>query len=88
MTQPNQMHDMMSLWASSHIAGANASYIEDLFEDYLKDPNGVPPEWRDYFDRLPKVQTSSVSLHDVPHSVLREQFAKISKLDFSAVGGP
>ncbi len=80
MTQPSQMPDMMTLWASSHIAGANASYVESLFEDYLRDPNTIPPEWRDYFDRLPKVETSSVSLHDVPHSVLRDQFAKISKM--------
>jgi len=80
MTQANQMATMMALWASSHISGANGSYVESLFEDYLKDPNEVPPEWRDYFDQLPKVASPTVSLHDIPHSTLRDQFAKISKM--------
>ena len=42
-------------WSSSHIAGSNAKYIEELYEEYLKDPNGAP-EWRDYFNKLPRVQ--------------------------------
>ncbi|MGD2006970.1 MAG: 2-oxoglutarate dehydrogenase E1 component [Cellvibrionales bacterium] len=71
---------MLELWRSSHISGANAAYIEDLYEQYLSDPNGVAPEWRDYFDRLPKVETSTVALHDVPHSVVQQQFAQISKM--------
>jgi 2-oxoglutarate dehydrogenase E1 component len=71
---------MVALWASSHIAGGNAPYIEALYEDYLVDPNSVPPQWRDYFDKLPKVESKTTQMHDVPHSVVRENFAKISKL--------
>ena len=80
MTQASAVEGMLELWRSSHISGANAAYIEDLYEQYLSDPNGVAPEWRDYFDRLPKVATSTVSLHDVPHSVVQQQFAQISKM--------
>ena len=29
---------------SSHISGGNATYVEDLYESYLKDPNGVPEQ--------------------------------------------
>ena len=57
--------------STSHLSGGNAAYIEDLYEAYLKDPNEVPPEWRDYFDRLPRVETNTASLRDLPHSVLR-----------------
>ena len=80
MTQASAVEGMLEFWRSSHISGANAAYIEDLYEQYLSDPNEVAPEWRDYFDRLPKVETSTVALHDVPHSVVQQQFAQISKM--------
>ena len=72
--------DMLAQWASSHIAGGNAEYVEALYEGYLQDPKGVSPEWRDYFDKLPLVQSDAGTLHDLPHSVLREHFARISKM--------
>tara|TARA_B100001059_G_scaffold47574_2_gene40458 strand:- start:133 stop:2991 length:2859 start_codon:yes stop_codon:yes gene_type:complete len=72
--------DMWAQWASSHIAGGNAEYVEALYEGYLQDPKGVSPEWRDYFDKLPLVQSDAGTLHDLPHSVLRERFARISKM--------
>ena len=65
---------------SSHIAGGNATYVEDLYESYLRDPNAVPEQWRDYFDKLPRVETRAAVLSDVPHSELRERFARISKM--------
>ncbi len=37
---------------TSHLYAANAPYLEELFENYLKNPNTVPPHWRDWFDRL------------------------------------
>ena len=71
---------MLAQWATSHIAGGNAEYVEALYESYLQDPNGVSPEWRDYFDKLPLVKSDAGTLHDLPHSVLRERFARISKM--------
>ena len=71
---------MELLWRSSHIAGGNATYVEDLYESYLKDPNGVPEQWRDYFDKLPRVESEIVQIEDVPHSVIRDHFAQISKM--------
>ena len=71
---------MLAQWASSHIAGGSAEYVDALYEDYLQDPNGVPAEWRDYFDQLPRVATDTTAIHDIPHSVLRERFARISKM--------
>ena len=80
MTQATSLTGMLALWASSHIAGGNAEYVDALYEAYLQDPNGIPPEWRDYFDQLPRVATETTSIHDVPHSVLRDRFARISKM--------
>jgi 2-oxoglutarate dehydrogenase E1 component len=74
-------HSPMELFRrSSHIAGGNATYVEDLYESYLRDPNGVPEQWRDYFDKLPRVESKTSLIEDVPHSALRERFARISKM--------
>ncbi len=75
-----QHSSMESLWQSSHIAGGNATYVENLYETYLKDPNAVPEQWREYFDKLPLVASDIVQIEDVPHSVIRERFAQISKM--------
>ncbi|GAB3277093.1 2-oxoglutarate dehydrogenase E1 component [Parahaliea aestuarii] len=71
---------MELLWRSSHIAGGNATYVEDLYETYLTDPNSVPEQWRSYFDTLPRVESKSAVIQDIPHSTIREQFARISKM--------
>ncbi len=65
-------------WRSSHIYGGNATYVEDLYEAYLMDPNAVPEEWRSYFDTLPRVNGGG--LQDIPHSTVRDRFAQISKM--------
>ncbi|UXD87355.1 2-oxoglutarate dehydrogenase E1 component [Thalassolituus hydrocarboniclasticus] len=73
------MHEqtMEQLWSTSQLAGGNVAYMEELFETYLKDPNEVPEEWRNYFDQLPRVdENNSV---DTPHKPIREQFLLISK---------
>ena len=36
--------------ASSHLYGANAPFVEELYERYLADPASVSPEWRAQFD--------------------------------------
>src|SRR5262252_5644807 len=39
-------------YATSHLQGANATYVEWLYEQYLAEPGSVPPEWRQYFHSL------------------------------------
>ncbi|WP_341503989.1 2-oxoglutarate dehydrogenase E1 component [Gallaecimonas sp. GXIMD4217] len=71
------MHEgTMQAWlASSHFAGG-ASYIEELYESYLIDPGSVPQEWRDEFDKLPKVKDGAAEQH---HSAIRDQFKELAK---------
>jgi len=38
--------------ATSLLFGANAPFVEGLYEQYLKDPQSVEPRWRGYFDEL------------------------------------
>jgi len=39
-------------YESSLIHGANAPYVEALYEAYLEDPGRVPREWRRYFAEM------------------------------------
>ena len=59
---------------SSHLAGTNVAYIEDMYEIYLDDANNVPAEWRDYFHRLPRVEGTVDA--DVPHSTIVQHFER------------
>ena len=72
-----QQSTMQAWWESSHMAGANAAYVEELFELYLEDPQSVPATWQEVFDSLPKVD--GVSL-DANHSEIREQYRKLAAL--------
>ena len=44
------MSDYMS---DSHTSGGHLSYLEDLYESYLQDPDSISEEWKTYFNDLP-----------------------------------
>ncbi len=73
---------MQRMWNTSHIAGGNAAYVEELYERYLRDPSGIPQEWRDYFEKLPQVDGGGV---DVPHAPIRERFVLQARQRHSAL---
>ena len=62
---------------SSHLDGANAAYIEALFESYLEDPGTVPDNWRSYFEKLPQVE--GVIGSDIPHSTVQQHFERLGR---------
>ena len=64
---------------SSHLAGGNLHYLDELYEAYLSDSNSVPNEWRQYFDSLPRVEGAITG--DVPHSTIQEQFYSLEKIE-------
>lgn len=68
---------MKEWWASSHLFGGSAAYLEELYEAYLRDPTSVEQKWRTYFETLPNVDGNSAP--DVPHSEIQEQFRRIGK---------
>jgi len=63
-------------WASSHLAGGNAAYVEQLYESYLSDPGSISPAWRSYFDSLRQV--GGESIHDISHAGIREEFRQLA----------
>ena len=45
-------HTEMSSWESK-LNGESLSFIEELYAQYLRDPQNVEEEWRLFFDELP-----------------------------------
>src|SRR4030088_286322 len=46
------MSAMKEFLSNSYLFGANAPFIEELYEAYLDNPRSVPEQWREYFDKL------------------------------------
>lgn len=72
---------------NSYLFGGNAPYVEELYEQYLEDPNSVDEKWRQYFDRLQQAPASDgrVDTIDVPHAPIVEAFAQRASEPRSAV---
>ena len=69
---------VMKAWLeSSHMAGANAPYVEEMYEAFLDDPQSVSGEWRQVFEQLPKVDGVAI---DTNHSQIRAEFKKLASL--------
>ncbi len=57
---------------SSYLFGANAAFIEELYESYLDDPKSVSDEWRQRFDGMQDANGSTV--RDTSHSAILKSF--------------
>lgn len=61
---------------SSLFFGANAPYVEELYEQYLADPASVPESWRKQFDALPN--TAAGAIKDIPHTPVIQAFEQLA----------
>ena len=59
---------------SSQLGGGNASFIEDLYEQYLVSPDSVGPKWKAYFDGFKGREAG-----DVPHSAVIAQIIEAAR---------
>jgi len=64
---------MKEFQSTSTLFGANAPFIEELYEHYLANPASVPPEWRQYFDEL------RGDAADVAHAPVIESFRELAR---------
>ncbi|EGZ44901.1 2-oxoglutarate dehydrogenase E1 component [Neisseria wadsworthii] len=71
----------------SYLFGSNAPYIEELYENYLNDPDSVNDHWKQYFSQL-AAQPGAVE-RDIAHRPIQESFANLAKQKTTAaiVGG-
>ncbi len=64
---------MKEFESSSTLFGANAPFIEELYEKYLADRESVAEEWREYFDEL------RGDAQDVAHAPVVESFRELAR---------
>ena len=69
----------------SYLFGSNAPYIEELYEEFLNDPNSVSDYWRQYFTDLAAQPGGAV--RDVAHRPIQESFINLAKSRPVAVAG-
>jgi 2-oxoglutarate dehydrogenase E1 component len=68
---------MKQMLSNTHLFGANAPYVEALYEAYLLNPGAVEPVWRDYFDKLATLPGAGASTGpDVAHTPVINSFAQ------------
>ena len=71
----------------SYLFGSNAPYIEELYEEFLNDPNSVSEYWRQYFTEL--AAQPGGAARDVAHRPIQESFINLAKSrPVAAVGAP
>jgi 2-oxoglutarate dehydrogenase E1 component len=73
---------LKQMQGTSLLFGANAPFVEELYEQYLSAPNAVPAEWKAYFDALPPLPAGA---HDEAHSKVRAAFAALPKAAASVI---
>ncbi|MBV9190736.1 MAG: 2-oxoglutarate dehydrogenase E1 component, partial [Betaproteobacteria bacterium] len=62
---------------NSYLFGGNAPFIEELYEKYLANPQSVPDEWRDYFDRMQALPGATVK--DIARAPVEQSFVERAK---------
>ncbi len=75
------MNQMKQMLGNSYLFGANAPFIEELYESYLENPASVTDAWRDYFDRLQILPGAGAdTARDVAHAPVIASFAQRARL--------
>src|SRR2546425_10408372 len=70
------MSAMKEFLSNSYLFGANAPFIEELYEAYLDNPQSVPEQWREYFDKLQLLSAGGNGGRDGAQAPIVEAFAQ------------
>jgi 2-oxoglutarate dehydrogenase E1 component len=71
---------MLQHWKTSFLFGENVPYIEELYEQYLDNPDSVSAEWQAYFESLQPIPAVNGSTRpDVPHTAVIDKFLQMDK---------
>ncbi|MBI3772550.1 MAG: 2-oxoglutarate dehydrogenase E1 component [Gammaproteobacteria bacterium] len=77
MSQQKAQNTLDKLLKNSYLYGGNAVFIEQLYYQFLDDPNAVEPVWRSYFESLQ--QEPGPLAADVNHDQVLKNFLALSR---------
>jgi len=72
---------MQEFLNNSYLSGANAEYVEGLYEQFLASPDSVGEPWRGFFDAMKAAQSEQ------SHAAIREQFKRMANQPFVVSSG-
>jgi 2-oxoglutarate dehydrogenase E1 component len=76
-------------FASTALYAGNADFVEDLYEQFLKDPGSVEPGWAGYFARLAAGAAAERTGSESSHRQMRERLAaRLQKPAADAASSP
>ena len=67
------MHEYLM---NSHVSGGHLSYLDNLYEEFLINPDNIPSEWKSYFKDL---LNGDEFLNEVSHNEIIEHFKSNTK---------
>ncbi len=67
---------LYDFWGDSQLAGHNGAYLEDLYEQFLADPDSLAEHWRTFFETLTGMDGSG---GEAIHSSIRKAFRAITR---------
>jgi 2-oxoglutarate dehydrogenase E1 component len=70
----NHKATMSELQKTALLDAGSSAYLEQRYDDYLKDPNSVSSEWRQYFEQLPLVDGM---IQETRHSEVQAAFKEM-----------
>jgi len=73
-------NDLERKYRTSHLSGLNAAFVEQLYEEYLDDPESIPAHWRDTFGQL-----LNGSAGDTRHREIVERFEALGRMPKTAL---
>ncbi|MDA1117586.1 MAG: 2-oxoglutarate dehydrogenase E1 component [Proteobacteria bacterium] len=80
---------MKEFLANSYLFGGNAPFVEQLYENWLEDPQSVAAQWREYFERLQQLPAADGKAgRDVAHAPIVEAFAQRARQGTARAGAP
>lgn len=62
--------ELQKAWDSAYLSGTNMAYVDALYEDYIANPQSVPKDWQETFQKLANGSGKS----DVSHRAVRSYF--------------
>ncbi len=70
----NHKATMSELQKTALLDAGSSAYLEQLYDDYLKNPTSVPTEWQQYFEKLPLVDGA---VSEISHSEIQAAFRQM-----------
>ena len=67
---------MGEFWESSHISGGHSAYLENMYEQYLENPDQLSSEWVVFFDNL---EPKGINGDRVSHKQIVDEFKNLSR---------